>query len=166
MLLVLQVVAVTFVSIAMALALAHALELPGKMRLSEETYRAVQQIYYPGFTFGGVGEGLGLVSLLALLFLTTRGTAAFWLTLAAFIALAAMHGAYWLLTHPVNNFWVKDIQMSKAGSLFFGVHTTDRKDGGQAPDWKALRNRWEYSHVVRAALGLTSQTLLVIAIAL
>jgi hypothetical protein len=165
MLLALQVVAVTFVSIAMALALAHALELPGKMRLSEETYRAVQQIYYPGFTFGGgIGEGLGLVSLLGVLFLTPRESGAFWFTFAAFIALAAMHGTYWLLTHPVNNFWVKDIEMSKAGSLFFGVHA-NQKDRG-APDWKVLRNRWEYSHVIRAVLGLASQTLLVIAVAL
>lgn len=165
MLLVLQVVTVIFVSVAMALALAHALELPGKMRLSEETYWAVQQIYYPGFTVGGsIGEGLGLVSLFGLLFLTPTGSAAFWFTLAAFIALAAMHGTYWLLTHPVNKFWVEDIGMSKAGSLFFGGHA-DRKDG-RAPDWKVLRNRWEYSHVVRAVLGLASQILLVIAIAL
>lgn len=32
------------VAIAMALSLAHALELPGKMRLSKENYLAVQQI--------------------------------------------------------------------------------------------------------------------------
>jgi Domain of unknown function (DUF1772) len=165
MLLILQVVAVTLVSVAMALALAHALELPGKMRLSEETYRAVQPIYYPGFTIGGgFGEGLGLLALLALLFLTPSGSAAFWLTLAAFVALAAMHGAYWLLTHPVNNFWVKDIGMGKAGSAFFGIGGPTQ--AGHAPDWRALRDRWEYSHVVRAALGLISQTLLIIAIAL
>ena len=165
MLLVLQVVAVMFVSIAMALALAHALELPGKLRLSEETYRAVQEIYYPGFTFGGAGEGLALLSVLALLFLTPSGRP-FWFTLAAFIALVAMHGTYWLLTHPVNKFWVKDIAMSKAGSRFFGVAAADRNDNRPAPDWKVLRDRWEYSHVVRAVLGLTSEVLLVIAIAL
>jgi Domain of unknown function (DUF1772) len=164
MLLVLQVVSVTLVSIAMALALAHALELPGKLRLSEETYRAVQQIYYPGFTFGGIAEGLGLVLLLVLAFLTPAGTAAFWLTLAAFLMMAAMHGTYWLLTHPVNKFWVKDIAMSKAGATFFATHAMDRGDG--TPDWMALRDRWEYSHVIRAVLGLTSQTLLVIAVAL
>src|SRR5215475_4399090 len=106
--LVLQVVTVTLVSIAMALALAHALELPGKMRLSEQTYRAVQQIYYPGFTIGGVGEVLGLLALLVLV-VVTPGGAAFWLTLASFVAFAAMHGAYWLLTHPVNKFWVEGI---------------------------------------------------------
>jgi hypothetical protein len=165
MLVALQVVTITLVSIAMALALAHALELPGKMRLPEETYRAVQTIYYPGFTFGGIGEGLGLVSLLVLLFFTPRESAAFWLTLAAFIALTAMHGTYWLLTHPVNNFWIKDLAMSKAGSSFFGIGA-NRMRAGHPPDWRALRDRWEYSHVVRAALGLISQTFLAIAIAL
>jgi hypothetical protein len=129
MLLILQVVAVTLVSVAMALALAHALELPGKMRLSEETYRAVQPIYYPGFTIGGgFGEGLGLLALLALLFLTPSGSAAFWLTLAAFVALAAMHGAYWLLTHPVNNFWVKDIGRARPARLSSGSAARPRRD--------------------------------------
>src|SRR5215211_5787324 len=64
MLLVLQVVTATLVSIAIALALAHALELPGKLRLTEQTYRAVQTIYYPGFSLGGLAERLGLISLL------------------------------------------------------------------------------------------------------
>ena len=64
MLLVLQIVTATLVSIAMALALAHALELPGKLRLTEQTYRAVQTIYYPGFFLGGLAEPLGLISLL------------------------------------------------------------------------------------------------------
>ena len=45
MLLVLQVVTVFFTAFAMALALAHALELPGKLRLGKETYFAVQSIY-------------------------------------------------------------------------------------------------------------------------
>jgi hypothetical protein len=164
MLLVLQVVTAMLVSIAMALALAHALELPGKLRLPEQTYRAVQTIYYPGFTFGGLAEGLGLISLLGLIFLTPSSSAAFWLTLASFAALASMHGAYWLLTHPVNNFWVEGVDMSQAAARFFAVHAIDRQAG--APDWTILRNRWEYSHVIRAVLGLASQTLLVTAIAL
>lgn len=50
---VLQVLAVILVAVAMALSLAHALELPGKMRLDSETYYAMQPIYYPGFTIGG-----------------------------------------------------------------------------------------------------------------
>jgi hypothetical protein len=163
MLLVLQIVTATLVSIAMALALAHALELPGKLRLPEQTYRAVQTIYYPGFTLGGLAEVLGLVCLLGLVFLTPAG-AAFWLTFASFVALAAMHGAYWLLTHPVNKFWVEGVDMSKAAAGFFGVHGTGAQSN--PPDWRDLRNRWEYSHVLRAVLGLASQILVLIAIAL
>jgi hypothetical protein len=52
MLLTLQLVSVVLVSAAYALALAHVLELPGKLRLDRNTYLAVQQIYYPGFTIG------------------------------------------------------------------------------------------------------------------
>jgi len=33
-------------------------------------------------------------------------------------------------------------------------------------DWTALRDRWEYSHVVRAGLGLLSLTLLATAVAI
>jgi len=164
MLVVLQVVTATLVSITMALALAHALEFPGKMRLSETEYRTVQTIYYPGFTIGGIGEGLALVALLGLVALTPTGGAAFWLSVAAFIALAMMHGVYWVLTHPVNNFWVEGVNMGAAGRRFFGIGATGRR--GEPPDWTVMRNRWEYSHVIRAGLGLTSQTLLVTAIAL
>jgi len=53
-----EVVTVFVVSIAMSLALAHALELPGKMRLNKETYITVQSIYYPG-SLGGVSEPVG-----------------------------------------------------------------------------------------------------------
>jgi hypothetical protein len=65
--LLLQVITILLVAVAMSLALAHALELPGKMRLDEQTYRTVQTIYYPGFTFGRLGEGLGMLATLVLL---------------------------------------------------------------------------------------------------
>jgi len=54
----LQVLAVLLVSIGMALSLAHALELPGKLRLPREAYIAVQPIYYAGFAIGGFSEGV------------------------------------------------------------------------------------------------------------
>jgi hypothetical protein len=44
MLLILQILTVFLVAVAMSLALAHALELPGKMRLDKQTYIAVQAI--------------------------------------------------------------------------------------------------------------------------
>jgi len=50
---VLKVLAIVSVAATMALALAHPLELPGKMRLGKEPYIDVQRIYYPGFAIGG-----------------------------------------------------------------------------------------------------------------
>ncbi len=47
------------VRVTAALSLAHALEWPGKMRLTREQYLAVQPIYYPGFTYAGICEPVG-----------------------------------------------------------------------------------------------------------
>src|SRR5262245_363765 len=104
---VLQILALLAVSIAMALALAHALEFPGKLRLSRQDYETVQEIYYPGFTYGGASEGIGLLLLFILLLLGRGQGPAFWLYLAAFLALAVMNGVYWLFIHPINSFWLK-----------------------------------------------------------
>jgi hypothetical protein len=158
------VVTVLVVAVAMALALAHALELPGKLRLSKRDYLAVQPIYYPGFTFGGMAEPLGLLLTLILIFLAPPGSIAFWLLVGAFAALLAMHACYWLLTHPVNNFWLKDFKLGGGAVRFFGFASL-YTPGGE-PDWKSLRDRWEMSHVVRAGLGLLALALLVTALAL
>jgi hypothetical protein len=161
----LQVIAVLLVAVAMALALAHVLELPGKRRLTKEHYLAVQTIYYPGFTVGGFAEPLGLLVLFVLLVLTPAGGSAFWLTAGALFALAGMHAAYWLLTHPVNNFWLKDYDLKGMSARFFFFDPLKRT-GSQKPDWTQLRDRWEFSHVVRAGLGVASLVLLVAALAL
>lgn len=168
MLLTLQVICVLLTSVAMALSLAHALELPGKLRLDKESYLIVQKIYYPGFTVGGFGEVLGLVAILALLLLTPTENPAFGWTLASFAALFVMHGTYWVLTHPVNKFWLKDQELKGAGAGFFGIGTQKREQPEDSDDdlWKRYRNRWEFSHVVRAVLAMLSLVLLVIAIGL
>lgn len=46
----LQIFSIILVTLALTPALAHALELPGMRRLSQDVYVAVQKIYYPGFT--------------------------------------------------------------------------------------------------------------------
>jgi hypothetical protein len=98
---VVQVPALALVAVALSFSLAHAAELPGKMRLSKETYLAIQPIYYPGFTIGGgVGEVGSMIALLVLLVVTPYQSKAFWWTLAAFISLLVMHLIYWFVTHP------------------------------------------------------------------
>ena len=158
----LQVVTLLFVAIAMALALAHALELPGKLRLSKDAYLTVQPIYYPGFTVAGAAEPLSLLLLIALTLVTPPGPS-LWLIAGAFATMAAAHAAYWMLTHPVNNFWLKDVELKGLGGSFFAFGLSGRT--GNADDWMALRNRWEFSHVARAVLALASLILLAAAIA-
>ncbi len=162
----LEVLTLVMVAIATALALAHALELPGKLRLSKDEYLAVQPIYYPGFAIAGIAEPLSLLLLAALMVMTPAGSTAFALTVAAFVALAAMHVAYWVLTHPVNNFWLKDMRLRGAGRGFFAFDPLQRNGGDTQADWMHLRNRWEFSHVVRAALGLAGLVLFAAAVAL
>jgi hypothetical protein len=164
MFMVLQITTVFLVAIAMALALAHALELPGKLRLDKKAYYAVQSIYYPGFTIGGIGEGAGTIAAIILLFLTPRASVDFWLTAVAVIGLIGMQGVYWIVTHPINQFWVEDVKLNRAGAGFFALGTDrSRRDKNLPFDWTKLRNRWEYSHVARAVCALVSFVALIIA---
>jgi hypothetical protein len=151
----LQVVTVLLVVVAVTTSLAHALELPGKMRLPKEIYLAVQQIYYPGFTIAGIGEFGAIVATLVLTILTPAG-ARFWLTLGAFLALVCAHAIYWLVTHPVNNFWLAGFALKGASKGFFAFGAA----GSRADDWTVLRDRWEYSHVARALFAFLSLALL------
>jgi hypothetical protein len=116
----LQIVTLILIAVAMALALAHALELPGKLRLDKKTYYAMQPIYYPGFTIGGgIGEAGGMIAAIVLLFLTPPASADFWLTFSAVLGLIAMQAVYWLVTHPVNRFWVEGLNLNRISSGFF-----------------------------------------------
>jgi Domain of unknown function (DUF1772) len=166
---VLQVLTVILVVVALAPALAHALEWPGKRRLTKETYVAVQPIYYPGFTIaGGIGEAGGLLSTIMLLVLTPLGSADFWLTLIALLGLIGMQAVYWLVTHPVNRFWLQGEHLSGVSAGFFAFGSTrgsGRPDESRPVTWTDMRDRWEFSHVVRAGLAALSFIALVIALA-
>jgi hypothetical protein len=164
----LQVLTGALIAAAMGLALAHALELPGKMRLTQEVYDAMQPIYYPGFTIGGgIAEAGGLLATLLLVCLTPWGSAAFWLTLVAFLGLLGMEAVYWIWTHPVNQFWLEGEKLSDAGARFFsfGAQRSRLHHETRLADWTAWRDRWESSHVARAGLALVSLVALMSAIA-
>jgi len=161
---VLQILTAILIAVALALALAHALELPGKMRLTKETYFAMQPIYYPGFTIGGgIGEFGGLIATIILLFFTPLGSAEFWLTLVALLGLVGMQAIYWLLTHPVNQFWLEGENLNRFSAGFFSF-AANRSNQSRPVDWTDLRNQWEYSHAVRAGFALVSLVAIVIAV--
>ena len=164
---VLQVLTLILVVLAMVPALAHGLELPGKLRLTKDAYFAIQPIYYPGFTIAGIAEPLAIVSTNVLLVLTPGGSVDFWLTLSALVGLIGMHAVYWLFTHPVNNFWLQGERTRRAGARFFSFASggrRDRQSEGRPVDWTDLRDRWEYSHVARAGLAALSFVALAIAV--
>lgn len=160
MLLALKMLTLILVAVPAALALAHALELPGKMRLGRDQYLAVQAIYYPGFTFAGFCEPLSVVALAALLAFTASGTTQFGLIAGALAAAVVMNIVYWVLTAPVNKAWMQKEPLPASARKFFG--------GGagalEQEDWKTLRDRWERSHVYRALAAATSFLLLSAAI--
>jgi hypothetical protein len=159
----LQIVSVLLVSVAMALAAAHALELPGKLKLDRDHYNATQSIYYPAFTLTGLlGEAAGLGSTLLLVLATPTQSASLRWTIAAFIALAAMHGAYWTITRRASQFWLLRSPASSIAPVgFFAT-----RPPLAAYSWSRLRSRWEYSHVLRAFLGGISLLTLVTGLAL
>jgi hypothetical protein len=145
------VLATLLVAVVMGLSLAHALELPGKLRLGRDAYLATQTIYYPGFTLGGmVGEAGGLIVLALALLSTPAASDRFAWIAAAFVLLVLVHATYWVVTHPVNGFWLKDTPLKGAGARFFSTAST------RETDWTKLRDRWEWSHVARAVLATAS----------
>jgi hypothetical protein len=147
MLIALQVFTIMLAAVVLASSLAHALELPGKLRLAREQYLAVQTIYYPGFTIAGLAEPLSVLVSFVLLFFTPAGMP-FWLALGGVLALLLTHLVYWLWTHPVNNFWLKGFQLKGVGARFFGSDPLRRENASDQSDWTILRDRWEYSQVV------------------
>jgi hypothetical protein len=174
-----EVLSVVLVAVALVPALAHALEWPGKARLTRDAYFAVQPIYYPGFTFAGVGEPLAIVAVIALALLAPGGSTYFGLTCIAVAGLVGMHAIFWLFTQPVNKFWLREQRLGRLGSAFFATGAArDSREGGaetaataavsgaaEPGDWTRLRDRWERSHVARSALASVSFVALVVAVA-
>lgn len=160
MLLATSILALLLVAVTMALSLAHALEFPGKLRLDEATYRAVQSIYYPGFTVGGlVGELGGMLVLAALLWLTPSESGRFWFIAAALGLMIACHATYWIVTHPVNAAWLQETELGSASRYFFGMFSSP------SADWRHMRDVWEWSHVARACLAMLAFLSMALAVA-
>lgn len=156
----LEILTVMLAAITMSLALAHALELPGKLRLSKEHYLAVQAIYYPGFTLGGIAEVASIVAALVLLILTPGHSLQFWLVAGALAALVAVQVIFWTMTQPVNKYWMRNTELSRTASRFFETSTAAPEG-----DWMEMRDRWEHSHVLRAIASMVGLFLVTAAVA-
>ena len=87
--------------------------------------------------------------------------------LAALLGLIGMQAAYRLVTHPVNQFWLQGEHLSGVSRGFYPFAST--RGPGRAHEsypvtWTDIRDRWEYSRVVRAGLAALSFLALVVAL--
>jgi hypothetical protein len=114
----LWVVTVIIVMVATVPAVAHALEFPGKMRLSKDEYVVMQHVYYPGFTFAGLAEPAGILMTLILLIRAPDHPVSLVLALAG---LAGMQLIYWFVTHPVNKVWIKGQRLGAVSGRFLSA---------------------------------------------
>ena len=162
MLFAVQILAILLAALSLTAALAHALEMPGKLRLAREQYLAVQTIYYPGFTIGGgLGEVGTILASAALALMLPAGSAASGLASAAFASALTVHALYWLIVHPVNRYWLKGSEVGAAGANFFALGAGDRAGA----DWTVLRDRWERGHAIRAVFATLALVLLAVSTA-
>ena len=124
-----------FAIILTALALvpggAHLFALPNKIGLAQEPYFIVQGSYR-GWALFGIVLFAALAANLALTVMLRHQRTPFWLTLAAFLGIAATLVIFFAWTYPANvatNNWTV------------------------APaNWAELRTRWEYSHAANAVI--------------
>ena len=139
---VVQFVAILLTALAVVPGGAHVLELPNKIRLPQEAYFSVQQIYR-GWAFVGIVLLGAIVADFYLAFLLRDQRPAFLLGLAGALCVAASLLVFFVWVFPANEAtdnWVST-----------------------PPNWQVLRQRWEYGHAAGAALIFTGFCLIVAA---
>ena len=120
---------------ALAAAVAHLMELPGKMTYDARLYVMLHRTLYP--TFGqtaGWAEGLALLSIIPLAWRVRNRGAAFPPTLIAAVCQAAAMGVFLAFVQPAN--------VTMAGWPLDAI----------PPEWTGWRDQWEYGHAARAVL--------------
>ena len=130
-----------FAALALAPAMAHALELPNKIGLSRDDYLTVQHIYN-GWALLGIVIGLALLSTLILMVLVRADRTAFVLAFIGFLCIVGTQMIFWTFTYPAN--------VATSNWTFL-------------PDnWQDLRRNWEYSHAASAVLNLVGLIALIL----
>jgi hypothetical protein len=135
-------VALLSTALALGAALAHALELPNKISLSEHEYFIVQKAYrgWDRLAFLLLAE-LGSMSAVAVQW--RHEPRILWPTVIAIACLLCAQAAFWIYTYPAN--------------------TATHNWTTVVPDWQARRRQWEYSHAVGAAFQVLAMSALTIA---
>lgn len=134
-------------AVALSAALAHLMELPGKMTYDAPLYVLLHRTLYP--TFGqtaGWAEGLALFSVAGLTWRVRHRGAAFPLTATAAACQIAAMAIFLAFVQPVNR--------TMAGWPLDAI----------PPDWTDWRDQWEYGHAARAVLETAALAALVLSV--
>jgi hypothetical protein len=138
---------IMLVAIALSAALAHLMELPGKMGYDGPLYAKLHRTLYP--TFGhtaGWAEGAALLSVIGLAWAVRNRAGTFALTATAGACQVAAMAVFLLFVMPANRV-IASWQLDAI-----------------PPDWQQWRNQWEYGHAARAVLELVALAALVLSV--
>lgn len=142
-----RLLTIMLVTLSMAPALAHLLEMPSKMSYDGTLWLMLLQTLYTQFGIAGGAFEVGAVLTTAVLVLLVREREpAFAWTLAGAACMIAAHAAFWIWVYPVN-------------SALVPLSPDDLP-----ADWIRLRNQWEYTHAVRAILQIAALVALLVSI--
>ena len=122
---------------------AHLVEMPHKLALEPAEYMVVQRIY-AGWALFGIVIVIALVATLVHTVLVRADTAVRWVSLMAFLCLAATQALFWTFTYPVN---VATQSWTRLPQPF-----------------EEARLQWETSHAAGAVLTLLALVLIVLAV--
>ncbi len=70
---------------------------------------------------------------------------------------------------PVNKCWLKNQKQDELGHRLFSTNPTRQgreKGEPEGEDWKTMRDRWEYSDLVRALLSVIALAVLTVTLAM
>jgi hypothetical protein len=138
---------IMFSAVALSAALAHLMELPGKMTFDARLYVMLHRTLYP--TFGqtaGWAEGFALLSVVALSWRVRKRGSAFLLTAAAAVCQVVAMAIFLVFVQPANH--------TMAGWSLDAIPS----------DWASWRDQWEYGHAARAVLETVGLAALVLSV--
>jgi hypothetical protein len=137
---------IILVSLSMAMAFCHLLQLPPRMSYDSAQWVATQSLYQLFGTVGAFIEVSAVLLAAVLSLAVCRRRPAFRWTLFGAACLLVAHAAWWVFVAPVN--------------AEISTWTPDAIPG----DWTWWRSQWEYTHAARAILEILGLSALVLSV--
>jgi hypothetical protein len=135
-------ITIIFAVITLSSSIAHLLELPGKINLSEENYLVVQSIYQ-GWSWLGIFE-IGAILFTMTWTIVDNRKKIFPFLLTALLCFIVSIAIFFIFTYPANRATLNWTQLPQ--------------------DWQILQKNWEYSHATRAILNLIGFSFLIVSL--